>query len=56
MKNQKEQAAKEVKHEERRITEEPVRLARKQARRKTDLAREQTIAGDQEARRRKAKN
>jgi hypothetical protein len=56
MKNQKEQAAKEVNYEERRIAEEPVRLAREQARRKTDLAREQTIDGDQEARRRKAKN
>jgi hypothetical protein len=34
------------------MAEEPARLAREQARRKTDLAREQAIAEDQEARRR----
>ena len=53
---QKEQAAKEAKRDEKRIAEEPARLARDQARRKADLFREQAIAKDQEARKRKAKN
>jgi hypothetical protein len=56
MRDQKEQAEKEAKREEKRIAEEPARLAREQARRKTDLDREQAIAKDQEARRRKTKN
>jgi hypothetical protein len=56
MRDQEEQAAKEAKREEKRIAEEPARLAREQARRKTDLVREQAIAEDQEARKRKAKN
>ena len=56
MRDQKNQAAKEAKRDEKRIEEEPAQLAREQARRETDLAREQAIAEDQEARRRKAKN
>jgi hypothetical protein len=56
MRDQKNQAAKEAKPEEKRIEEEPAQPAREQARRQTDLAREQAIAEDQEARRRKAKN
>ena len=56
MRDQKNQAAKEAKREEKRIEEEPAQLVREQARRETDLAREQAIAEDQEARRRKAKN
>ena len=56
MRDQKNQAGKEAKRKEKRIEEEPAQLAREQARRQTDLAREQAIAEDQEARRRKAKN
>ena len=56
MRDQKNQAGKEARREEKRIEEEPAQLAREQARRETDLAREQVIAEDQEARRRKAKN
>ncbi|MFP3879892.1 MAG: hypothetical protein ACLFVA_02950 [Dehalococcoidia bacterium] len=56
MAGQKEQAAKQAKRKEKHIEEEAGQLAREQARRKTDLAREQAIAEDQEARRRKAKN
>ena len=56
MRDQKNQAAKKAKRDEKRIEEESAQLAREQARRQTDLAREQAIAEDQEARRRKAKN
>ena len=56
MRDQKNQAGKEARRKEKRIEEEPAQLAREQARRQTDLAREQVIAEDQEARRRKAKN
>lgn len=55
MRDQEEQSLKEAKGSEKRATEEPVRLAKEQARRKADLAREQAIAEDQEARRLKAK-
>jgi hypothetical protein len=56
MRDRKDQTAKEAERDEKRIEEEPAQLAREQARRQTDLAREQAIAEDQEARRRKAKN
>ena len=56
MRDQEDQAAKEAKRRENRIEEERAQLAREQARTKIDLAREQAIAEDQEARRRKAKN
>jgi hypothetical protein len=56
MADQKNQAAKEAKGEEKRIEEEAAQLLREQARRQTDLAKEQAIAEDQETRRQKAKN
>jgi hypothetical protein len=54
MTDQKNQAAKEAKREEKRIEEEPAQLAREQARRKDTLAREQVIEEGQEARKLKA--
>ena len=56
MRDQKNQAGKEARHEEKRVEEELAQPARAQARRETDLAREQVIAENQEAIRRKAKN
>ena len=47
---EKGQAAKEAKREAKRIEEEPARLASSLAKRKTNLTREQTIAGDQKKR------
>ena len=44
------QQAKEAKRAKKSHAEEPERLAREQARRKTDLAREQAISADLEAR------
>ena len=55
MRDQEEQSLKEVKESEKRATEEAGRLAKEQVRRKTDLAREQTIAEAQEERKLKAK-
>ena len=43
MADQKNQPAKEVKRREKRIEEEAAQLVREQARRQTDLAREQAI-------------
>ena len=56
MRDQKNQAAKEAKRKEKLVEEASAQLARQQARRETDLAREQAIAEDLAARRRKAKN
>ena len=56
MREQNKQAAEDAKREKKRIAEEPARLIREQTRRKTDLDREQAIAKDQDARRRKANN
>ena len=47
MRDQKNQAGKETKREEKRIEEEPAQLAREQARRQTDLVREQAIQKEQ---------
>lgn len=47
---QEEQSLKEAKRAVKRIAEEPARLAKDQARKKADLAREQAIAKDLEAR------
>jgi hypothetical protein len=55
MRDQENQATKEAKRGEKRIEEEAAQLAREQARRQIDLAGEQGIEEDQEARKLKAK-
>jgi len=55
MTDQEEQSLKEAKRAEKRAAEEIRRSARYQARRKADLAREQAIEEDQEARKLKGK-
>ena len=55
MTDQEEQLLKETKRAEKRAAEDIEQLARDQARRKANLAREQAIEEDQEARKLKAK-
>ena len=55
MTDQEEQSLKEAKRAEKRAAEEIEQSARDQARRKANLAREQAIVEDQEARKLKAK-
>jgi hypothetical protein len=55
MTEQEEQSLKEAKRAEKRAAEEIEQSARDQARRKANLAREQAIEEDQEARKLKAK-
>ena len=55
MTDQEEQSLKEAKRAEKRAAEEIEQSARDQARRKANLAREQAIEEDQEARKLKAK-
>ena len=50
MGDQEEQMQKEAKRARKSHAEEPERLAREQARRKTDLAKEQAISADLKAR------
>ena len=47
MRDRKDQAAKEAERDEKRIEQEPAQLARGQARRGTDLVREQAVQKDQ---------
>ena len=50
MKDRKGQFRKDIAEGEKRAAEEPARLVKEQARKKTDLAREQAISKDQEKR------
>lgn len=54
MTEQQEQALKETRRKEKRATDEAEQLAKDQARRKADSAREQAIVEDQDARKLKS--
>jgi hypothetical protein len=55
MTDQEEQSLKETKRKEKRVAEEIEQLAKDQTRKRANLAREQAIEEDQEARKLKAK-